>query len=298
MRRIRTIAVFPTMFTLANLVCGFFAIVVAARVEPPTSSATPTTGELPFRSPVGIVRGFDKTDATHNAMLSGWLIFLAMIFDALDGYVARLAKTSSDFGAQLDSLCDLVTFGVAPGFLLVKMCPNTEYLHSQRIWIIAAFFAVCVALRLARFNVETGEDDDHTKFHGLPSPAGAAALAGFAILFYTLRAESAQWELRLWGMNITSEGLDRVVQETLPFFAVLVGILMVSRIPYPHLVNNVLRGNSSFGFVVGLVVALGAVMLIKGYAVPIVCVGFVLVPPIRFFWNRFYQHRAQEEPLF
>ena len=57
-------------------------------------------------------------------MLSGWLIFLAMIFDGLDGYVARLARTTSDFGAQLDSLCDVVSFGVAPGFLLVKMCPR------------------------------------------------------------------------------------------------------------------------------------------------------------------------------
>ena len=60
-------------------------------------------------------------------MLSGWLIFLAMVFDGLDGYVARLARTSSDFGAQLDSLCDVVSFGVAPGFLLVKMCPRFTY---------------------------------------------------------------------------------------------------------------------------------------------------------------------------
>ena len=57
-------------------------------------------------------------------MFSAWLIFLAMVFDALDGYIARLAKSASEFGAELDSLCDMVAFGVAPAFLLVKMCPQ------------------------------------------------------------------------------------------------------------------------------------------------------------------------------
>ena len=65
-------------------------------------------------------------------MLSGWLIFVAMIFDGLDGHVARLARNTSDFGAELDSLCDVVSFGVAPGFLLVKMCPWFTYLHDRR----------------------------------------------------------------------------------------------------------------------------------------------------------------------
>src|SRR3990170_3706927 len=106
MRPIRTISVFPTLLTLGNLICGFFAIVVAARIDKPEA----------------MVDAIDIVDTT-NLMLSGWLIFLAMIFDALDGYVARLARTTSDFGAQLDSLCDVVSFGVAPGFLLVKMCP-------------------------------------------------------------------------------------------------------------------------------------------------------------------------------
>ena len=122
-------------------------------------------------------------------MYSGLLIFLAMIFDALDGYVARLSRTASDFGAELDSLCDLVTFGVAPAFLLVKMCPQFAYLHRDAVWVIAASFAACAALRLARFNVETSDEDEHLHFSGLPSPAAAAAIAGFAIMFYTLRSK-------------------------------------------------------------------------------------------------------------
>ena len=131
MNRIRTVAVFPTMFTLGNLICGFFAIVVAARVDRPTSLDIRPAADIAFQHPTRVIRELDPTDDTHNIMLSGWLIFLAMVFDALDGHVARLARTTSDFGAQLDSLCDLVSFGVAPGFLLVKMCP-TLYLFARQ----------------------------------------------------------------------------------------------------------------------------------------------------------------------
>ena len=138
MRRIRTIAVLPTLFTLGNLVCGFFAIVVAARIDAP--------GVPVIEGPrVTHVLMADLKDPT-NIMYSAWLIFLAMAFDALDGHLARLSRTMSDFGAQLDSLCDLVTFGVAPGFLLVKMCPNFAYLHREAVWVIAAAFAACAAL--------------------------------------------------------------------------------------------------------------------------------------------------------
>lgn len=166
MRPIRTISVFPTLLTLGNLICGFFAIVVAARIDKPSASL--------------LQEGIDIAD-TYNVMLSGCLIFVAMVFDALDGYVARLARTTSDFGAQLDSLCDVVSFGVAPGFLLVKMCPRFTFVHDQAVWVIAAAFAACAALRLARFNVESSDDDDHLYFSGLPSPGAAAVVAGFAI---------------------------------------------------------------------------------------------------------------------
>src|SRR5207344_3248254 len=95
---------------------------------------------------------FRSLDPTHNLMLCGGLIFLAMLFDMFDGQVARMAKVTSDFGAQLDSLCDLVSFGVAPAILLVKMCPQFAEIHRESIWFIAALFASCAAMRLARFN--------------------------------------------------------------------------------------------------------------------------------------------------
>jgi len=272
MKPLRTISVLPTMFTLGNLVCGFFAIVIASRVARPEAIAV---------SPEDLA----------NVMLSGWLIFVAMLFDALDGHVARLSRTSSEFGAQLDSLCDLVSFGLAPAFLLVKMCPRFAFLHPKAVWVIAASFAVCAALRLARFNVETSDEDDHLHFSGLPSPAAAGSIAGFAIIFYTLLTKEEPAPAR-------AEGLYVVLQSVLPFFAVLVGLLMVSRIPYPHIVNQVFRGEKSFSHIVKLVFALVALMVIHGYAVPLVFCAFVLGSPIRFAWERVVQRRHREEPVF
>lgn len=289
-RRLRTIAVLPTLFTLGNLVCGFFSIVVASRVERPLSDQIPIAAEFQMTGPAGVIRSFDPNDPTHNIMLSGWLIFLAMVFDALDGHVARLARTCSEFGAELDSLCDVVSFGVAPGFLLVKMCPYFAFYYPEAIWVIAALLPVCAALRLARFNVETPEDDDHSKFSGLPSPAAAGSIASFAILFYTLRRET--------NPLADLHQIDSIMEIWVCGFALAVAALMVSRIPYPHVVNQLFRGQRSFAHIVSVVFALVAIMVIKGYSIPILCTIFVLVPPAKFFWQRL-QHRSTEaEPMF
>ncbi|MGO9107630.1 MAG: CDP-diacylglycerol--serine O-phosphatidyltransferase [Thermoguttaceae bacterium] len=275
MRPIRTFAILPTMFTLGNLVCGFFAIVIASRVPTPDSP-----------------EGFTQTLATDpsHCMLSAWLIFLAMVFDALDGYIARLAKSSSEFGAELDSLCDMVAFGVAPAFLLVKMCPQFSFLHKEAAWVIAASYAVCAALRLARFNVETSDEDDHMSFRGLPSPAAAASVAGFAIMFHTLRKEDNPL---MFAPQIFI-GLQRV----LPFFALLAAMLMVSRIPYPHVVNQVFRGQRTLRHLVGIIFSIVAIMVLRDYAVSIVCVTFVLYSPARYAWEKVVQRRHQEERIF
>ncbi len=271
MRPIRTLSVFPTLLTLGNLVCGFFAIVVASRV------AKPVSAEWVLQD-------------TRNVMIGGALIFLAMIFDGLDGYVARLSGASSDFGAQLDSLSDMVTFGVAPGYLLVKMCPLFSFAHNETIWVIAAFYACCAALRLARFNVETSDEDDHTRFSGLPSPAAAAAIAGFAIMFYTLRPETEA--------SSVAKAADGLLQTILPFFAAFVALLMVSRIPYPHVVNQIFRGQRSFAHVVAVLSSVGAIMLVPNYAVPIICCAFVFYGPTKLIWEKYYERRNREESLF
>ena len=118
MKPIRPIAVLPTLFTLGNLVCGFFAIVVVSRIEKPVVAEFVRAPKIESARQL-----ISSDDPTHNLMLGGALILLAMFFDAVDGQVARITRGTSDFGAELDSLCDLVSFGLAPAMLLVKMCP-------------------------------------------------------------------------------------------------------------------------------------------------------------------------------
>src|SRR5262249_44622055 len=146
-----------------NAVCGFASIAYASMIS--TREPTPAS-DVYFT-------------------LSGWLIVGAMVFDALDGYVARLAKTTSQFGMQLDSLCDALSFGLAPAFLLMRLGPGwtpIPRLH-QALAFIAALYLVCALMRLARFNIETAADPDSKRYiRGLPSPAAAGCLASLAIL--------------------------------------------------------------------------------------------------------------------
>ena len=112
-RRRRMVAIIPSLFTLGNAVCGFGCITYAAKVGP--EGATP-----------------------NDLYIAALLIFAAMVFDALDGPVARLAKQTSAFGANLDSLADAISFGVAPAFLMLKFSP--VLLHPRLVWVIAVLY--------------------------------------------------------------------------------------------------------------------------------------------------------------
>src|SRR5438046_1224863 len=121
---LKKIAILPTLLTLGNAVCGFGAIVCASQI-----------------GSAGV------QDPTPYFAWSGWLILAAMVFDALDGSVARLSKTTSAFGVQLDSLCDAISFGVAPAFLLLRLGPSVEQtrLH-QALFFIASLYMACAVL--------------------------------------------------------------------------------------------------------------------------------------------------------
>jgi CDP-diacylglycerol--serine O-phosphatidyltransferase len=162
----RGIFLLPNLLTTGCLFSGFFSVIAA--IDAAAAHA---------------VKDFALRDARF-AVASG-AIFIAMLFDGLDGRVARWTRTESAFGKEYDSLADMVAFGVAPAVLVYQwgVVRISEYGHEWRRfgWIVAFFYAVCAALRLARFNARTGGDKRY--FEGLPSPSAAAVVSAFVWFF-------------------------------------------------------------------------------------------------------------------
>lgn len=182
--RHRGIYLLPNLFTTGAMFAGFYAIVVSI--------------------------GGHFTDAAIA-------VFVAALLDGIDGRVARLTHTQSEFGVQYDSLSDLVSFGLAPSLVMYNWSLSSlrEFgpLPGKIGWAAAFIYAVCAALRLARFNTQVGVADKRY-FQGLPSPAAAAVCMSFV------------WSMENWGFS--GDELDMIM----PFMAVIVGLLMVSRFRY------------------------------------------------------------------
>lgn len=236
-RPLRKIALLPTLITLGNAVCGVLAVMecVQKRYE--------------------------------NA---AWLIFAGMVFDALDGKVARATGTASAFGAQLDSLCDAVSFGVAPAVMVWAACSDPKLeaaILPVRVMTAACiFYCVAAIIRLARFNIETDTDlSSHLHFTGLPSPAAAAVIAAtFALAF-------------------ADEGHVVVLPlKALPVAAFFIGVLMISRIRYPHLINRLLTGFSPMVRLAEILLVVVVGIALKQYALFVLAVGYALAGPV--FW--------------
>ena len=240
----KKIAILPTLLTLSNGVCGFAAIAYASKIEPESTAA----------------------DIDFYFLLSAVLILAAMIFDSLDGYAARLAKSASDFGGQLDSLCDAISFGTAPAFLLLRLGMDwRDQLLGRAVAMIAALYMVCAVLRLARFNLENSpEPASHKRFKGLPSPAAAGCVVSLVIL------RSAP------GSGIRPEMMAAIVHVWAPLGTLLAALLMVSRVSYPHITKQILRGRRSFSVLVQFVLALFLIALMPSLACFLVFWGYAL----------------------
>jgi len=146
--RKRGIYLLPNILTTANLFCGFYGILASMQ------------------------GGYE---------LSAVLLVVAMILDSLDGRIARMTNTMSKFGAEFDSLADLVTFGVAPAILTYSWALSA---YGKWGWMVAFLFVVCGALRLARFNIQIGIIESRV-FNGLPIPGAASVIAtGIMLYFY------------------------------------------------------------------------------------------------------------------
>ncbi|MGQ0710670.1 MAG: CDP-diacylglycerol--serine O-phosphatidyltransferase [Rhodoferax sp.] len=203
-KRRKGIYILPNLFTLAALFCGFYAIIQAV-------------------------------DGRFGLAAMG--VFFAMVFDSLDGRVARMTNTQSAFGEQMDSLADMVSFGAAPALI--------SYIWTLRSlgrwgWFAAFVYCACAALRLARFNVNTGVVDKRY-FQGLPSPAAAALVAGFIWVATDLGQSPAAMA---W-----------------PMFAVAMyaGLTMVTNVPFYSFKDIGVRRSVPFAVIV--LIALGIAVI-------------------------------------
>lgn len=243
---IRAIALLPTAATLGNLLCGVFAIVCCLlalrsvyftmpRTMPPPAFYAPVTEFLPSYIAVGC-----------------YLIVLAMIFDALDGRLARIARSTSEFGAQLDSIADIVSFGVAPVALFLTLLLGLAVpaegpaIVGRLEWRLGlaccVIYVCCAAIRLARYNAENVKDESSTrKFSGIPSPGAAAGFIA-ALIFHE--------DLSHNGHVQTAE----IVRWCIAASAFLLGLLMISRIPYKHLFNEYVRRENPTGHLIALLI--------------------------------------------
>jgi len=268
-RIVASIAVLPSLLTLSNGLLGFAAIAVATRQESAFSTAL------------------------SNQALAVWLLVGGMLCDMLDGRVARLTHVTSDFGGQLDSMCDIISFGVAPAIIMLRTAVLTMHealgveVHrtfERAIWCCAATYVACAVVRLARFNVENEPDDSHMDFKGLPSPGAAAGLLSLILLFEHLRNKSdggwmansllkADWFAGQW--------LLVAVCIVVPVVAAVLGLLMVSRLHYPHLVNKYVRGKQPVGYLVKTVLIVLVIVAIPLVALTIATQIFVFSAPVR-----------------
>ena len=227
--RLLNLVVLPTLVTAGNMVAGVLAL----------SYLMDSWG-----APAGPEREALWVKAA-------WMVFIGMVFDVLDGRVARLTGAASTFGAELDSLADVVTFGVTPALLAKAVVQDSFQLSPKLVAEFVAMYALGAALRLARYNVESARTSHpgHVTmvFRGLPSPAAAGVLASLLLLKRDLSVRhGVEWAWIDWAFLVG---------------APVLGALMVSRFPYPHLVNRWLGGRRSPFAIVVLGVALLGVYL-------------------------------------
>jgi CDP-diacylglycerol--serine O-phosphatidyltransferase len=207
------IYILPSLFTCGNMTFGFLSMLMS-------------------------IRG--------NFTAAAWFIVCGIACDALDGRIARLTKTTSEFGVQLDSLADLVTFGLSPAMLMYKFVLEHHPLTEGKVGIaIAVLFVLCSALRLAKFNVQASDGAVHRTFMGLPTPASAGVIISF-VVSYELWVKTLNQPSDLVSKSgkmidlthLTSRSIPilmkamPVFMTMMPIVMIILSFLMVSNVPY------------------------------------------------------------------
>ena len=207
----RGVIILPSAFTLGNLFFGIYAMVAATR------------GDFTW---------------------AGWFVIFAGVLDMLDGRVARFTRTGSAFGAELDSLVDAISFGVAPGYIMYQLF----FQDASWSWILWFVYITAVVVRLARFNIEQGGEAKR-HFNGLPSPTAGMTLAAFYPFSQTPLFES----------YLATLPWDRIMAVGM----VLLGVLMVSHVPYAKVPRIGFRSRKGI-----LTTICVAVLLVLAFAFP------------------------------
>jgi CDP-diacylglycerol--serine O-phosphatidyltransferase len=257
----------PNLLTAGNLFCGFVALTKIVEADPLAND---------YFSQIKLALAF---------------ILLACIFDLLDGRVARLGGTDSPFGREFDSLADLISFGVAPAFLVQRVVLANVFGEYQQIsWFIASIYLLCGAFRLARFNVlsihATGGGKD---FLGFPIPSAAGLVASLTLLIIHLNEKEK--DLGNWNY-------------LLAIVLIFLSAMMVSTVRYPSFKSLGLRSRSTFTKAIGAALFLGCLLILREkilyYVLPAfftlyLVYGFVR-PSISRAWRREIEEEDEDEP--
>lgn len=247
-RRRRGIYLLPNLFTTGTLFAGFYAVIASTQ---------------------------------GNFGIACIAIYAAMFTDMMDGRVARLTHTESDFGIQYDSLADLVAFGMASGIIAylysLQSLGDVSFISGKLGWLAAFFYTAAAALRLARFNIQRGGDSEPKVFYGLPSPAAAGVVVGFV------------WVASDFGFD----GADFVIP--ILILTIGAGAVMVSNIRYQSFKDLKLGEHVPFAYILSLV--LGFVLI--SLHPPLVLFGvfflYALSGPVMAVWRyRRRRHRISK----
>lgn len=281
-RRLKSLAFIPSVLTLGNLLCGFAAIHFALRAMYDFGAGVRPEDILTMGQ-----QSVERVLPTFLSIGAG-LVLVGMVFDVFDGLVARVTRSTTNFGGQLDSLADVVSFGVAPATLMVALMtqelardaivpsPISDHPLGRATWVSAAIYVALTAVRLARFNVEHAETDhDFRTFRGLPSPGAAAVMVTLIMLHE-----------QLTGM------MQKALVYALPVVSMAAALLMVSRIPYRRFHRAYLLGRKPFSQFVWFVLIFAVFWLFKTPTLAVLVLWYAVSGPVFYLTRRWRERGA------
>lgn len=251
----------PNAMTAGNLFCGFVAIIKCIQAH-------------------YAMRTYDTITPAANELFTEavWFIFGAMAFDMLDGRLARMGGRESLFGAEFDSLADVVSFGLAPALMVffLILSPTQGYPVFRQIgWFLGFVYLLCAAIRLARFNVITNPllhppKESSKDFVGLPVPAAAGTVA--SIVLFLLQLSEADRSLHRWALG-------------LPVLMVMIALLMISTVRYPSGKTIDLQTRTRLTTFIGILVFIAFIVALKEVALVITALAYLGFGLVRH-WRR------------